>query len=319
MPQPGSTPREEVEQAHWAAANASSRTPQDTSEAISKMEAMELARRQAEQQAKRDEEEWRKEELNLQEQEDTRRMKRQAEEEEDWEEEVKEWEAEKRVLALVLDARSAAPAGFHPSLDPADPPLDGATVAGASPSFAAGVQRTEEAAAAVEAVTELLRCGANRLCFDCEAELCLPSAVAPPPRARASDSAGAGEDADEGGEDAHRASLWLCTSHGLLLCEACARVHRSLDKDVSRLRAYDSTLLLTELDTCFAGGNDAFAAYLAEEVGVPRHVWLALPLDARYTTPAAQLYQRRLRAFMRGEELPSNLFVPDASHAGSFE
>ena len=313
VPQPGSTSREQAEQAHWAAANASSRTPQDTSEAISKMEAMELARSQAEQQAKRDEEEWREEELNLQEQEDARRMRRQVEEEEDWEEEVKEWEAEKRVLALVLDARSAAPAGFHPSLDPTDSPFDGAAAAGASSSITAEVQRTDEAAAAVEAVAELLRCEANRSCFDCEAELCLPSAVAPPPRARASDSAGAGEDADEGGEDALRASLWLCTSHGVLLCEACARVHCSLDKDVSCVRAYDSALLLTELDTCFAGGNDAFATYLAEEVGVPRHVWLALPLEARYATPAAQLYQRRLRAFMRGEELPSNLFVPDTS------
>ena len=71
-----------------------------------------------------------------------------------------------------------------------------------------------------------------------------------------------------------------------------------------------------------SGGAQAFAQWLAEEAGVPRHVWLALPIDARYTTPAAELYQRRLKAFMSGDDaLPTDLRptlppLPDVHEAG---
>ena len=46
-------------------------------------------------------------------------------------------------------------------------------------------------------------------------------------------------------------------------------------------------------------------------IGVPRHVWLALPLELRYHTPAADLYRRQLWALLRGgmaeDALPSDL------------
>ena len=72
-----------------------------------------------------------------------------------------------------------------------------------------------------------------------------------------------------------------------------------------------TSVSLADLDACFAGGNEAFASFLADEdVGVPRHVWLALPIDARYQAPAAELYARRLDAFMAGEALPTDMQVP---------
>lgn len=52
------------------------------------------------------------------------------------------------------------------------------------------------------------------------------------------------------------------------------------------------------------GGNEAFAAFLADPArGVPRHVWMALPLQTRYFTPAADLYRRRMRAALGSEEI----------------
>ena len=43
-------------------------------------------------------------------------------------------------------------------------------------------------------------------------------------------------------------------------------------------------------------------------IGVPRHVWLALPLELRYHTPAADLYRRQARSSRVGHPviLPSD-------------
>ena len=56
----------------WAAAN-NRIAPRHSAEAISKVEAMEAARQQAEAKAQADEEEWRQEELRLQKEEEARR------------------------------------------------------------------------------------------------------------------------------------------------------------------------------------------------------------------------------------------------------
>ena len=320
--------RSQLEQQGWAAANSDMTTPQHTAEAISKYEAMEHARRQAEERAMRDEEEWHQEEMRLQEMEDQRRQLREAAEEADEQREQEEWEAEQRVRALVLEAKSDSGAGTaDDSLDWSEEAANVAAAAAraAGTPSAAEVERAAEVAAVAAAVAELLQRDANKRCFDCEAALRaatpllgpapstppppLPSPPPPPPADAAleaivcSDSKCDDVDAADG---ALAPSLWCSTSHGLLLCEACARVHMSLGTSTSRVRPHDASLALTELDVCFAGGNEAFGTYLAEEVGVPRHVWLALPLDARYTTPAAALYPRRLQAFMTGDEaLPS--------------
>ena len=56
------------------------------------------------------------------------------------------------------------------------------------------------------------------------------------------------------------------------------------------------------------GGNARFRAFLeSDEQSVPRHVWLALPVDLRYHTPAADLYRRQLRAETDGAEVPTSL------------
>ena len=165
-----------------------------------------------------------------------------------------------------------------------------AAAAGAPSASAPEVERAAEAAAAAEALAELLQRDANRTCFDCDAPLsALPAlrAKAPPPPGRDGAAAAEGGEEEEGeeeGEEARggdegdeRASLWCCTSHGLLLCGACAAVHARMGEARSRVVPHDGSLALTDLDACFAGGNACFASYLAEEVGVPRHVWLALP------------------------------------------
>jgi hypothetical protein len=147
------------------------------------------------------------------------------------------------------------------------------------------------------AFVSLLELEGNCHCFDCDGHLHVDAL---------------GEAGGHGLEEA--AGLWWSVSHGTLLCAACAAAHRDeLEPQVSRVRPADgsatSAAMLPELDALFAGGNCAFTEFLAsEQIGVARHVWLALPLGARYHTPAADLYRRRLHALIIGEaELPADL------------
>lgn len=230
-------------------------------EAVSKMEAMELARHAAEERARQDEQAWRDEEKRLEEEEAWRRQERAAREVE-----------EKRQDAAVLEAERLALA-----LDESDIESDsGGGVLGTTTS---------------STFADLLDLEGNRSCFDCDAELS---------EAMLDASSGKGE------------ALWWSVTHGTLLCASCALSHDSLGPQTSVVRPADSSqsaAMLPELDVLYAGGNGAFAAFLAEEgINVPRRVWLALPIDARYHTPAADLYQRRLRALVDGEmALPSEL------------
>ena len=275
---PAQSSRARIEQVAWAVANAGVGTISDQMEAISRLEAMEQARRYAEAKAAADEEEWQEEEQRLAQDEEARRAAREAKE---WAEEQRkdnEWDAELQVR---------------------DPERVGARGGTANSSSAAGASSTSNPEDALsEALVELLQRDANRRCFDCEAPLSL----------RSSGSGGSGDDGSSGGGSP---LLWVSVSHGLLLCNACGSVHATLASPaLSTVRAHDGHLELDELDAAFASGHEAFATYLSEEVGVPRHVWLALPLDARYATPAAELYTRRLRAFMAGLPLPQDLRVP---------
>ena len=48
------------------------------------------------------------------------------------------------------------------------------------------------------------------------------------------------------------------------------------------------TLTARERARCILNGNEGFGKFLADPSrGVPRRVWLALPLQTRYHTPAA--------------------------------
>jgi hypothetical protein len=136
--------------------------------------------------------------------------------------------------------------------------------------------------APTSAFSELMQLEGNRQCFDCDAAL---------------------------GPDLHE--VWWSLTHGTLLCATCAAPHAVLGSAVSEVRrvAGDQTTTLSNLDVLYAGGNASFADFLADDaIGVPRRVWLALPLETRYLTPAADLYRRRLQALMDGEDsLPSDL------------
>ena len=124
----------------------------------------------------------------------------------------------------------------------------------------------------------------DSVCFDCEAELSAP---------------------------------WASVTYGITLCLACAGVHRSLGVHISFVRSLTlDTLNDSEQRALALGGNGAFADFLADPSrGVSRKVWLALPLDTRYYTPAADLYRKRLQAMRdaqptqtpRGEALPREL------------
>jgi hypothetical protein len=245
---------------------------------------MELARRRAEEWAKHDEDEWHQEEMRLQEEEETRRAAREAAEEAEEERVAEQWEAEKRVLALVLDASGSAATELATEWGTASVAAAAAAAAYGPSASAPEVERAAEAAAVSEAVAELLERHANVLCFDCEAPLHPPKqpsarpsdaeaaeAVAAAPAAAPAEDAPSGrdgvdEEADATTDPAAPESLWVSTSHGLLLCGACAAVHRTLGESLSCVRAHDAALPVTALDGCFAGGNEAFATYLAEEV-----------------------------------------------------
>ncbi|CAE8689520.1 unnamed protein product, partial [Polarella glacialis] len=109
-----------------------------------------------------------------------------------------------------------------------------------------------------------------------------------------------------------RADAWVSMSHATVICIDCAGVHRSFGVHVSFVRSLALDAMKdSELQALVAGGNSEFQAFLEEpSQNVPRRVWLALPLEVRYHTPAADLYRRRLQARSEGREiepLPSEL------------
>ena len=135
------------------------------------------------------------------------------------------------------------------------------------------------------AFDELLALDGNDTCFDCDASLIVDS---------------------RSGYD----GIWWSATHGTFLCSNCAGIHERMDPAVSSVHAANLSASVTpELDVLYAGGNQAFQTFLAEEAtGVPRRVWLALSVEARYQTPAADLYRRRLRALVDGQiSLPTDL------------
>ena len=85
-------------------------------------------------------------------------------------------------------------------------------------------------------------------------------------------------------------------------------MHRSPASTLSFVRSLRlDTLKAAELIALQLGGNAKFSKWLEAEHGVKRHVWLALPFELRYTTPAAELWRQRMRAEAAGEALPTDM------------
>eukprot|EP00811_Abedinium_folium_P006904 NODE_16369_length_998_cov_3.897819.p1 GENE.NODE_16369_length_998_cov_3.897819~~NODE_16369_length_998_cov_3.897819.p1 ORF type:complete len:245 (+),score=42.93 NODE_16369_length_998_cov_3.897819:140-874(+) len=103
---------------------------------------------------------------------------------------------------------------------------------------------------------------------------------------------------------------WVSISHGTLICVMCAGQHRSLGVHISFVRSLKLDVLKEkEIAALRCGGNERMIAFLeGAEQCVQRHVWRELPVTLRYHTPVADLYRRRLRAQVAGdEELPMDL------------
>eukprot|EP00434_Breviolum_minutum_P020799 symbB.v1.2.018347.t1/scaffold1457.1/size117646/5 len=94
------------------------------------------------------------------------------------------------------------------------------------------------------------------------------------------------------------ADPWVSLSYGIVVCIQCAGSHRSFGVHVSKVKSLKlDTLKPAEWQLLIdAGGNDSFQAFLQDSQNVSRKVWLSLPMDTRYHTPAADLYRRRLLA-----------------------
>ena len=151
--------------------------------------------------------------------------------------------------------------------------------------------------AAVSLPTTTTPSVSDSICFDCESELSDP---------------------------------WTSVTYGITLCLSCAGAHRSLGVHMSFVRSLTlDTLSESEQRALALGGNGAFADFLADPArGVSRKVWLSLPMETRYFTPAADLYKRQLQAKRdaqptqtpRGDDLPREIDphvrppAPSAAH-----
>eukprot|EP00310_Coccolithus_braarudii_P023429 CAMPEP_0183339052 /NCGR_PEP_ID=MMETSP0164_2-20130417/6121_1 /TAXON_ID=221442 /ORGANISM="Coccolithus pelagicus ssp braarudi, Strain PLY182g" /LENGTH=225 /DNA_ID=CAMNT_0025508997 /DNA_START=9 /DNA_END=686 /DNA_ORIENTATION=- len=104
------------------------------------------------------------------------------------------------------------------------------------------------------------------------------------------------------------ADPWVSLSHGSVICLQCAGEHRALGVHISFVRSLAlDTLKQREMEKLQHGGNQRLRDFLESgSNGVPRHVWLAMPIDMRYQTPVADLYRRRLQALVAGDELPNS-------------
>jgi len=131
----------------------------------------------------------------------------------------------------------------------------------------------------IEALTqEALALPGNERCFDCDADCA--------------------------------ADPWVSLTHATVICIECSGLHRSLGTHISFVRSVQlDKLKEAEVQALLRGGNGSFLEFLEDPArSVKRHVWLALPIEARYHTPAADLYRRRLRAAAEGAaELPDVL------------
>ena len=100
------------------------------------------------------------------------------------------------------------------------------------------------------------------------------------------------------------AQPWVSVSYGISLCLECAGHHRSIGVHLSFVRSLELDVLTArETRSLVLGGNASFSVFLADpQRGVPRHVWLALPLRERYVSAAAVLYRQQLAASLDAEE-----------------
>jgi len=102
---------------------------------------------------------------------------------------------------------------------------------------------------------------------------------------------------------------WISVQHGIVLCINCAGSHRALGVSVSFVRSLKlDRVAAKELAYFDHGGNAAMALFVESNGGL--RTWRALSTEARYYSPVADLYRRRLEVrTLGGSDLPNDLRV----------